>query len=122
MAREMLHRTVSGSAPETALELGFTTGTASTCHFYQKERKVCGIVHSGDFVFVGDKSHLERIAKHRAEHFDIKLAMTGQDEPGELHLLNRSTKWTAPGIEHESDHRHADRLIEESGLAQVIPS
>lgn len=28
-------------------------------------------------------------------------------------MLNRSIKWTKEGLVYESDHRHAERLIEE---------
>lgn len=30
-------------------------------------------------------------------------------------MLTRSIKWAAQGTEYESDHRHAERLVEELG-------
>lgn len=39
-----------------------------------------------------------------------------QEDENELRMLNRSIKWMPDSIIYASDHRHADRLIDEAGL------
>lgn len=100
----------------TVRELGFVTGQASPCHSHQADWGVCGIVHGDDFVFVGGNECLQQIAEHMRRKYKIKVAVTSEKEPNELRVLNRSIKWAKEGIRYESDHRHADKLVEELEL------
>lgn len=54
--------------------------------------------------------------------FKIEVAMTGPDASEVLRGLTRIITWTTEGVIYESDHRHADRLVEELGLkkGQVV--
>lgn len=85
---------------------------------------MCGIVHGNEFVFAGDKYHLEAIAKHLGAKLKIKVAMTGRNEPGEIRVLDRSIMWAEQGIEYAGDHRATARLIDERGLrpGQIVMS
>ena len=73
-------------------------------------------MHGDDFVFVGKDVHLKNIAGHMAQSFSIKVAVSGPRSMQTLRVLNRSITWSQEGIVYESDHRHADRLIEELNL------
>lgn len=43
----------------------------------------------------------------------MQVATTGSGTTGVLRVLIRSTRWTSDTVTSESDHRHADRLMEE---------
>lgn len=70
-------------------------------------------------MFAGRKAYLEKIAKYMEASCKDNLAMIGWGEPSEHRVRNPSITWAQQGIECESDHRHADKLIEESGLRKT---
>lgn len=101
---------------DAARSLGFHVGTVPPCPFYREGKKVCGLVHGDDFVFVGRKEYPAEIADYMAGQYKIKTAFTGPGGHNLLRVLSRSIMWADEGVIYESDHRHADRLIEELGL------
>lgn len=86
-------------------------------------RDPCGLMHGDDNGFVVHDKHSKNIAAHMATNFKVKAATTGRSDRRELRVVNHIIKW-APGVQGESDHRHAGKSIEEAGLApqlMVVP-
>lgn len=79
-------------------------------------------MHGYDFVFIGKREHLERIARHTAGEFKAKVAVAGPQDAGAMRVQKRSIRWASDGFVYECDHRHADRLAEELELtkSQVV--
>lgn len=106
---------------ETVHSSGFPTLEVSPCHFYHRKRGVCGVVHGGGCLR-GISRHLERIATHKSSKFNAKVASMFQSDWNELRVLDRDIKRAPRGIRYDSGHRHADKLLNEAGLAprQVV--
>lgn len=45
----------------------------------------------------------------------IKVAIGREGQPEQFRVVNRRIRWTPTEIESESDHRYADKLVEELG-------
>lgn len=81
---------------ETVREVGFETGKVSPCHLYNKSWDVCGMVLGGDFVFVGARKYLAKIANHMKANLSATVAVTERGGQIALRVLNRNIRWT-PG-------------------------
>lgn len=59
----------------TLREFGFVIGVVSPCHFCHAEPHVCGLLHGGDFVFVGRDELVQVVAGHIASKTKEKGAV-----------------------------------------------
>lgn len=69
-----------------------------------------------DFAFVGAEDRLNALSVHAAARLKVKVAMVGLEHCELLRGLNWGIRLAPEGLVYESDHRHADRLIEELEL------
>ena len=74
--------------------IGFVICAASTCSFWHKERELHLSVHGDDFTIAGPE---ESLIWHEAQ-------------------MKNKFRWTAIGIEHEPDQRHAEIIIKDMGV------
>ena len=106
-----------------ALEsIGFTSGSASPCCFWHKERNLSCVVHGDDFSTLGLDGDLDWLEKSLSEHFEIKIrGRIGEGVAGdnEMRILNRIVSVDEKGIYYEADPRHVDLLSSSLGLTKA---
>lgn len=103
---------------EKVQELGLDIRKVSLYHFFHHKWLACRLLHSGDLVFVGLQEQIGNISKHMAEKSNIKAGFTGPKDIGVLRVLNMKIRWTTGGVMYESEHRRADRLVDEVELGK----
>ena len=54
-------------------ELGFISGTASPCCFFNPARSISVVVHGDDFTALGLKADLDWYESSLAQHFELKI-------------------------------------------------
>lgn len=59
-----------------------------------------------------------RVAEHMTQKLNIDVATAGPEDQAVLRVLRRSKQWAGEGIVYDSDHSHADRLMEELQLTE----
>jgi len=104
---------------EFMMDLGFTSGVATPCVFFHKERDIRAVVHGDDFTLVGPRHSLDWFKGRIEGKFEIKYK--GRMGPREediksVRILNRVITWNKHGIEYESDQRHAEIIAKQMGL------
>ena len=106
-----------------ALEsIGFTSGSASPCCFWHKERNLSCVVHGDDFSTLGLDADLDWLEKSLAEHFELKIrGRIGEGLPGdnEMRILNRIVAVHEDCISYEADPRHVDLLSNSLGIVEA---
>ena len=99
-------------------DLGFTSGAASPCVFFNKDRNITIVVHGDDFNALGVAAELDWYETELAKHFEIKIR--GRMGPGgdctEIKILNRILRLTPEGLTYEADPRHVDLLASSMNL------
>ena len=112
---------------EHLLQLGFKQGRASQCNFTHKGRGIRLTVHGDDFFVVADEAGLRWLEAQLKAKYEIKASILGPDASmvQEVRYLNRTLRWTAAGIDYESDSKHAANIVQEcevaSGRASKVP-
>ena len=102
------------------IDLGFTSGDATPCNFWHEAKELRVTVHGDDFTIVSPTDSLQWLKSSMEKICDIKSDFLGPQEEGcktELRILNHVIRWTSEGIEYEPDQRHADLIIEQTGVA-----
>ena len=95
-------------------KLGFATVVATPCNFVNEAQELFVTVNGDDFTVVGPEASLQWFKASLEGIYEIKAEFLGLQEEGcqtEVRILNRTIRWTAAGLEYESDHRHADLII-----------
>ena len=103
---------------------GFTSGVASPCIFYHKERNITCVVHGDDFTSLGTDEDLDWTEDMLRKSFDIKVrGRLGVGCPGdnEIRILNRIVRVTEHGLEYEADPRHVDLITSSLNLKESKP-
>ena len=98
-------------------------GTASPCNFVHQDKELYVSVHGDDFTIVGPAKELEWM-QGLARAYEIKAGFLGPAEEGnqsELSILNRIVRWTAQGLEHKTNQRQAEVIIQHAGVANCKP-
>ena len=108
-------------------KLGLKQGRASQCNFYHKGQDIRLTVHGDDFLVVASASDLKLLEEKLKAKYEIKPNALGP-EPGmtrEVRYLNTTLRWTAEGIEYESDSKHAANIVRDcevsSGRGSKVP-
>ena len=93
-------------------ELGYVTGRASPCNFRHVSRELFVTVHGDDFTITGPEAELQWMKAEMAAKYEIKTKFLWPSTPCEqkIRVLNRTLRWTAEGVEHEADQRHAEYI------------
>ena len=101
--------------------IGFQTGAASPCNFYNAERDVSVTVHGDDFTSTGRERDLVWLKNCMQGEFEIKTEMLGPKEHHlkQVRILNRVISWQADGIVYEADQRHAEIIVNELELQKA---
>jgi len=100
-------------------ELGFESGDASACVFYNRERDLRCSVHGDDLTTVGSKVNLDWFRKELEKRYELKEPHRigpGPDDHKEALVLNRVVRWTSAGLEIEADPRQAEKLLRDLKL------
>ncbi len=103
--------------------IGFKQCKYSPCIFYHEQKDLCTMVHGDDYVTTGGEKELQWLSKELAKIFDVKTTIIGpgDEQHKEAKVLNRIIRYTAHGIEHEPDPRHAEILVHEMNLTNATP-
>ena len=98
--------------------IGFETGAASPCNFYNADRQISVTVHGDDFTSTGRERDLNWLKNCMQGEFEIKTEMLGPKEHHlkQVRILNRVISWQADGIVYEADQRHAEIIVNELEL------
>ena len=99
--------------------IGFETGKASPCTFYNRTKELRCVVHGDDFTILGWQNQLDWFWREIQKKFLSKHR--GRIGPAindlkEMRILNRIVEWTETGIHYEGDQRHVEICIEELGI------
>ena len=89
------------------------------CNFVHEARELYVTVHGDDFIVVGSEASLQRFKASLEGISEINAEFNGPQEAGcqpEVRILNRTIRWTAAGLEYESDQQHADLIIQRAGI------
>lgn len=92
---------------ESMPELGFVLGKVPPCPFFHLGWKVCGLMHGDDFVLVGIKGQLSKIADHMKNKFNVKVAVAGTEDAEPARVLNQSQR--GPGVRKRPKARRQTR-------------
>ena len=102
--------------------IGFASGKASPCVFYNAEHDISTVVHGDDFTSLASDVALTWMEDKMAEHFELKLrGRLGRGCEGELRILNRIVRVTRSGLEYEADPRHVELVSESLELTGCKP-
>ena len=103
----------------TLEDLGFITGKASPCNFYQPEKSISMTVHGDDFTATGPETALEWLKQSMEVKYEIKSETLGPEKymSQEIRVLNRILRWGDHGVEYEPDQRHAEMIIQDMQVA-----
>ena len=103
-----------------ALEgLGFTSGIASPCCFFHKERGISIVVHGDDITSLGLSADLDWLQEGLAKSFELKLRGRigeGLEGDNDMRILNRVAQIVPEGLIYEADPRHTEMLSNSLGL------
>ena len=106
-----------------ALErIGFAQGRASPCCFSHQVRDLKLVVHGDDFTILGTDNDLNFFIAAIKNEFEVKVRGrlgSGKEDDKSVRILNRITRWTHSDIRVESDPRHVDILINETGSGEA---
>ena len=94
-------------------DLGFTSGKASPCCFYQPAWKCSLVVHGDDFTALGLDDALDKLEVRLKASFEIDVrGRIGEHSPlKEMRILNGIVTLTEKGILYEADPQHAELLV-----------
>ena len=97
---------------------GFRVGPASTCNFFHKQQQLFMTVHGGDFTVTGPEDSLSWLREVMESKFEITTSLLGPSKhmESEVHVLNRTLRWTDDGVVCEPDQRHAELIVKEFDL------
>ena len=103
--------------------IGFAKGVSNPGIFRHESRGVALLVHGDDYVSVGSLSALEWLEEEIAKQFDIKTTKIGPQEglEKEVRVLNRIVRVGPLGWEYESDQRHGEIIVQETGMGSAKP-
>ena len=102
--------------------IGFTSGKASPCVFYNAQHDIATVVHGDDFTSLASDEALTWMEGKMAEQFELKLrGRLGMGCEGELRILNRIVRVTSDGLEYEADPRHIELIAESLELTNCKP-
>ena len=101
--------------------IGFVTGVATPCMFWNEARDIRIVVHGDDFTVLGPVANLDWFRSEIAKRFEVKFRGRLGPEPNDdkaIRILNRVVQWTNDGIEYEADQRHAELIVRQLGLSK----
>ena len=103
--------------------IGFVKGVSNPGIFRNEGRGVALLVHGDDYVSVGSLPAMEWLEKEIAKQFDIKTTKIGPQEglDKEVRVLNRIVRVGPLGWEYESDQRHGEIIVKETGMGSAKP-
>ena len=103
-----------------ALEsIGFTSGVASPCCFFHKDRGLSTVVHGDDISTLGLDDDLTWLEVELAKSFELKLrGRIGEGLKGDndMRILNRIAQMVPEGLLFDADPRHTEMLTNSLGL------
>ena len=103
-----------------ALEgLGVTSGLASPCCFWHKQRNISTVVHGDDITTLALGPDLDWLQEGLSKSFELKIRGcigVGLDGDNEMRILNRIAHLVPDGLIYEADPRHTDILSNSLGL------
>ena len=107
-------------------EIGLRRGQAkaSTCLYSEEARGIRASVHRDDVTVKASREDAEWLIRKFKEKYEIKTQMIGEvaDLDKQLQILNRTVRWSSPGLWIDADPRHVKEVIRALGLKGASPA
>ena len=112
----------------TMEKLDYNIGVFNPCLYKHLVKDVSVLRHGDDFATLATRTQIAEFKEHLSKHLLVKHITTLRPRPQlfdacEVRFLNRVTRWVVPPfgkaperIEIDSDPRHSELLIKNSGL------
>ena len=105
--------------------VGFRRGRSNPCVFFHKHRELRALAHGDDYTSVGDLDGLRWLQKQLEAKCEMSTVVVGhsglEGEVTKWQILNRIIRAADEGWQYESDQRHFEFTIEETGLSTATP-
>jgi len=99
-------------------ELGFSVSMLQSGVYFHPQRHIRVMTHVDDFLVTGSSMDANWFEEELKKQFDITSTTVGKYFSKESTYLNRKIIWTEGGLIIESDRKHVQILLKESGMEQ----
>ena len=98
--------------------IGFTRGKSHPCIFWHQEKQIKTLVHGDDYVSSGTVEAMNWLEAEVEKAYEMKTQklVNADGYKVEGKVFNRVIRRTGGGWEMKADPRHAELVVEKSGL------